>query len=235
MEQSLQTPEQQEWLHKFLGYDFTIEYKPGKENIAADALSRVMTLSWSEPKCHFIEQVRVALQNDNDMTKIKIKCNSGKAPVQYSIRDGLLYWKQRLVIPKNNDLLHKVLFEFHTSPIGGHAGITRTIARIKSQFYWHDMKQDITDYVQKCVVCQQAKTTNTSPAGLLQPLPIPTQVWEDIAMDFITGLHPSFGYTTIMVIVDRLTKYAHFISMKSDYSSKSVAEAFMHNIVKLHG
>ncbi|PNX92889.1 Ty3/gypsy retrotransposon protein [Trifolium pratense] len=175
---------QQQWLHKFLGYDFIIEYKPGKENIAADALSRVMTLAWSEPKCLFIEQV---------------------------------------------------LFEFHTSPIGGHAGITRTIARIKSQFYWPGMKQDITDYVQKCVVCQQAKTINTSPAGLLQPLPIPAQVWEDIAMDFITGLPPSYGNTTIMVIVDRLTKYAHFIAMKSDYSSKSVAEAFMHNIVKLHG
>ncbi|PNY16671.1 retrotransposon-related protein, partial [Trifolium pratense] len=235
MEQSLQTPEQQEWLHRFLGYDFTIEYKPGKENIAADALSRVMTLSWSEPKYHFIEQLKVALQSDHDMSNIIRKCKSGKAPIQYSIRDGLLYWKQRLMIPKDSDLLNKILFEFHTSPIGGHAGITRTIARIKSQFYWQDMKQDITEYVQKCVVCQQAKTTNTSPAGLLQPLPIPAQVWEDIAMDFITGLPPSSGYTTIMVIVDRLTKYAHFIPMKSDYSSKSVAEAFMHNIVKLHG
>jgi hypothetical protein len=235
MEQSLQTPDQQEWLHKFLGYDFTIEYKPGKENLAADALSRVMTLSWSEPKCQFIEQVRAALQNDNHMREILMKCESGKAPVQYTMRDGLLYWKQRLVIPKDNDLLHKVLLEFHTSPIGGHAGITRTLARIKSQFYWPDMKGDIVDYVQKCMVCQQAKTTNTSPAGLLQPLPIPSQVWEDIAMDFITGLPISSGYTTIMVVVDRLTKYAHFVSMKSDYTSKSVAEAFMHNIVKLHG
>jgi hypothetical protein len=97
------------------------------------------------------------------------------------------------------------------------------------------MKKDIVEYVQNCVICQQAKTTNTSPAGLLQPLPIPSQVWEDVAMDFITGLPPSHGYTTIMVVVDRLTKYAHFIAMKSDYTSKSLAELFMHNIVKLHG
>ncbi|GAU41241.1 hypothetical protein TSUD_97760 [Trifolium subterraneum] len=234
MEQSLQTSEQQEWLHKFLGYDFTIEYKPGKENMAADALSRVMTLTWCEPKCQFIEQIREALQNDPQMTDIMLKYALNKAPIQYSMRDGLLYWKQRLVIPRDNDLLHKVLFEFHTPPIGGHAGITRTLARIKSQFYWPDMKQYIVEYVQKCVVCQQAKTTNTSPAGLLQPLPIPSQVWEDIAMDFITGLPLSSGYTTIMVVVDRLTKYAHFIPMRSDYSSKSVVEAFMHNIVKLH-
>jgi hypothetical protein len=94
------------------------------------------------------------------------------------------------------------------------------MTRVKSQFYWPDMKKDIVEYVQNCVICQQAKTTNTSPAGLLQPLPIPSQVWEDVAMDFITGLPPSHGYTTIMVVVDRLTKYAHFIAMKSDYTSK---------------
>ncbi|CAJ2652754.1 unnamed protein product [Trifolium pratense] len=156
MDQSLQTPEQQQWLHKFLGYDFVIEYKPGKENLAADALSRVMTLAW-------------------------------------------------------------------------------TLARIKSQFYWVAMKKDVLEYIQNCVICQQAKTTNTLPAGLLQPLPIPTQVWEDIAMDFITGLPLSYGYTTILVVVDRLTKYAHFLPMKTDYSSKSVAEVFMNRIVKLHG
>ncbi|PNY14541.1 hypothetical protein L195_g011223 [Trifolium pratense] len=235
MDQSLQTPEQQEWLHKFLGYDFTIEYKPGKENMAADALSRLMTLSWSEPQCQIVEQIRAALKNDQNMVEIMLKYVSGKAPIQYTMRDGLLYWKQRLVIPKNNDLLHKILYKFHTSPIGGHAGITRTMSRITSQFYWPDMNKDIWDYVQKCVICQQAKTVHTSPAGLLQPLPIPSQVWEDIAMDFITGLPLSYSYTTIMVVVDRLTKYAHFIPMRSDYTSKSVAEAFIHNIVKLHG
>ncbi|CAJ2662565.1 unnamed protein product [Trifolium pratense] len=141
----------------------------------------------------------------------------------------------RMVIPPKATLIQQILEEFHTSPIGGHAGMTRTLARIKSQFYWSAMKKDIFDYVQNCLVCQQAKTTNTLPAGLLQPLPIPSQVWEDIAMDFITGLPLSFGYTTIMVVVDRLTKYAHFIAMKTDYTSKSVAEAFMHNVVKLHG
>jgi hypothetical protein len=97
------------------------------------------------------------------------------------------------------------------------------------------MKKDIYHYVQSCGVCQQAKTANTVPAGLLQPLPIPSQVWEDVAMDFITGLPLSFGFTTILVVIDRLSKYAHFFPMKIDYSSKSVAEIFMHNIVKLHG
>jgi hypothetical protein len=97
------------------------------------------------------------------------------------------------------------------------------------------MKKDIQQYVQTCVVCQQVKTSNTLPAGLLQPLPIPSQVWDYVAIDFITGLPLSYGYTTILVVIDRLSKYAHFLPMKTDYTSKSVAEIFMHNIVKLHG
>lgn len=109
------------------------------------------------------------------------------------------------------------------------------MARISPQFYWPSLKRDVKEYIQKCVVCQQAKSNNTAPAGLLQPLPIPNQVWEDIAMDFITGLPTSGGFTVIMVVIDRLTKYAHFVPMKADYTSRSVAESFMTNIVKLHG
>ncbi|KAK2367199.1 hypothetical protein QL285_080510 [Trifolium repens] len=236
MDQSLQTPEQQDWLHKFLGYDFVIEYKPGKENLAADALSRLMTLAWTEPQCDFFKLVKAALSVDTKLVEIMQQCaQEGHSLPHYTMKDGLLFWKKRLVIPQQPDLVKKILYEFHTSPIGGHAGIARTLARIKAQFYWPAMRKDITEFVQNCVICQQAKTTTASPAGLLQPLPIPSQVWEDVAMDFITGLPVSHGYTTIMVVVDRLTKYAHFVPMKTDYTSRSVAEAFMNNIVKLHG
>ena len=119
--------------------------------------------------------------------------------------------------------------------MGGHSGVAKTMARVCSQFHWPCMQQDIRQYVQHCSICQQAKTETTHPAGLLQPLPIPNQVWEDIALDFITGLPPSFGYLVIMVVVDRLSKFGHFIPMKSDYNSRVVAEAFVANIVKLYG
>jgi len=97
------------------------------------------------------------------------------------------------------------------------------------------MAQDIKTYIQQCLVCQQAKTTTTLPAGLLQPLPIPNQIWEDLAMDFITGLPLSQGFTVICVVIDRLSKAAHFIPMKQDFTSKLVAELFFKHIVKLHG
>jgi len=154
---------------------------------------------------------------------------------QYTVREGLLYWKDKLVIPMEEALVQRILQEYHSSPIGGHVGITRTLARLKAQFYWPKMQKHVQEYVQNCVICQQAQVSNTLPSGLLQPLPIPQQVWEDIAMNFITGLPIVNVFSVIMVVIDKLTKYAHFLTLKADYSSKTVAEAFMSNIVKLHG
>lgn len=97
------------------------------------------------------------------------------------------------------------------------------------------MKGDFMQFVQQCLICQQAKSSHSLPAGLLQPLLIPQQVWEDVAMDFITGLPNSCGFIAIMVVIVRPSRYSLFVPLKSDYISKIVAEAFMHNIVKLHG
>lgn len=85
------------------------------------------------------------------------------------------------------------------------------------------------------MVCQTSKYSTQKPAGLLQPLPIPTQVWDDVSMDFITGLPPSRGYTTIMVVVDRLSKYAHFASLPSRFDALRVAQLFVNTIVRHHG
>lgn len=236
LDQSLQTPEQQAWLHKFIGYDFQIEYKPGKENQAADALSRVMTLSWSNPENSFLHQLKLELANQEHLQAIVKQClNHTVTDSNYAVKEGLLYWKNRLVLPVESPLIQQVLKEYHASQIGGHAGITRTLARFSAQFYWPKMRADIQKFIEECMICQQAKHLNSLPAGLLQPLPIPNQVWEDVTMDFITGLPMSFRFTVILVVVDRLTKYAHFMPLKTDYNSKSVAEAFMNNVVKLHG
>lgn len=149
--------------------------------------------------------------------------------------NNLLYWKHRQVIPQQPELITKILTEFHSSPIGGHSGVARTKARIASQFFWPTMNKDICYFVSKCLICQQAKTATTHLAGLLQPLPIPNQIWEDIAMDFIIGLPLSNGYTVIFVVIDRLSKYCHFAPLRADYTSSKVAETFMQHFVKLHG
>jgi hypothetical protein len=80
-------------------------------------------------------------------------------------------------------------------------------------FWWKGLKNDVTQFVGQCQVCQQAKSERVHPPALLQPLPIPTRAWEDVSMDFVEGLPKSEGFNTILVVVDRFSKYAHFISL----------------------
>lgn len=97
------------------------------------------------------------------------------------------------------------------------------------------MKKYIQDYVAQCEICQKSKYDALSPAGLLQPLPIPKQIWDDISMDFILGLPKSKGIDTILVVVDRLSKFVHFCGLTHPFSAKQVADLFVRNIVRLHG
>jgi hypothetical protein len=107
---------------------------------------------------------------------------------------------------------------------------------LKTRYWWYGMKQDVTEYVALCDTCQWVKAEHQRPSGLLQPLKIPEWKWEEIRMDFILGLpRTQAGYDSIWVIVDRLTKVAHFISVKTTYSGAKLAELYMSRIVCLHG
>ena len=97
------------------------------------------------------------------------------------------------------------------------------------------MKLDVDSYVKQCSVCQLSKHNNSHPLGLLQPLPIPKGVWQDLSMDFIEGLPKSQGYNVILVVVDRLTKFVHFLLVKHPYIAHSIAQIFLDSVVKLHG
>jgi hypothetical protein len=104
----------------------------------------------------------------------------------------------------------------------------------KVDFYWSGMRKDIRKLIKKCSVCQASKVENIHPAGLLQPLPIPNQSWIDIFMDFIGGLPISHGHSVILVVVDRPTKYGHFLSLSHPYTTLIVANLFFTQVFKLH-
>lgn len=128
-----------------------------------------------------------------------------------------------------------MLQEFHDLVIGGHSGFLRTYKRISAVVFWKGMKKMNRDYVARCETCQQCKTDALSPTGLLTPLPIPQRIWEGISMDFIGGLLKSKGFDTILVVVDRLSNYAHFYLLGHPYNAKQVAELFVREIICLHG
>lgn len=97
------------------------------------------------------------------------------------------------------------------------------------------MHRTVREYMSACDTCQRVKSAMLSPAGLLQPLPIPKHVWEDVSMDFVDGLPRSDGHTSIMVIVDKLTKSAHLVALPHPYTASYVASHFVAHAVKLHG
>ena len=132
-------------------------------------------------------------------------------------------------------MLPQVLQLVHSTPVAGHSGFLKTYQRAKREFYWHGMKSDIKRFVRGCDVCQQIKSETYAPAGLLQPLGIPTNPWTDVSLDFIECLPNSQGFKVILVVVDRLTKYVHFIPISHPYTAVKVTSLYMQYVFKLHG
>ena len=128
------------------------------------------------------------------------------------------------------NLRQEVLAERHKSELN------KMYKDMKRTFWWKDMKRDISIYVSKCPTCQRVKSDQQKPAGLLQPLPVPEGKWDQVSMDFIDGLpRTRKGNDNICVIVDRFTKTAHFIPVKSTRTAQSLAQIYYKEIVRLHG
>lgn len=154
---------------------------------------------------------------------------------KFSWLGGQLQRKGRLVVGNDQPLRLKIIELFHNSSAVGHSGILATYKRLSSLFYWPNMEKQIRNYIHKCDACQRFKYDNSASSGLLQPLPIPEAAWSQVSLDFIEGLPLSHGKSTILVVVDRLTKYAHFMCLTHPYSALTVAQAFLDHVFKLHG
>lgn len=224
-----------------LGFDYTIIHKKGSENRAADALSRQQEVESScaavtiiQPE--WMKEVIVSLEGDKEAEKLinQLSIDKSSSP-PFSLDNGLLRHNQRIYVGRNGNLKTRIIEQLHSIGLGGHSRITGTYRRVSLYFYWPNIRTDIQSYVQQCDICQKHKTENVATPGLLQQLPIPNGAWQDISMDFITGLPKSEGYTIIWVIVDRFTKFGHFIPLQHLIEAKILAQLFLDNIAKLHG
>lgn len=224
-----------------LGYSYEILYKPGKQNRAADALSRIheteaQCLGLTVPHCEFLNKLKIICQSDPAYQKL---CQSvQQTPSQFphfQFIGDMLFFKGKVYIPSNSPVKYTLMEEFHASLLGGHSGVTKTLGRLKDNVYWEGMQADVAEFVKACIICQQTKIPAHLPYGLLQPLPIPENVWEDVSLDFIVGL-PSFqNNTTILVVVDRLSKAAHFGMLPTNFTAVRVAELFAKMVSCVHG
>jgi hypothetical protein len=202
---------------KLFGYDNEIIYKKGKDNVVVDALSRkyedegslfslsFIVLDWLQVVCqewlqdpkisHMIQQLKV-----NSIVSLGKSWNNDE-----------LHYKGCLYLSNQSQLKSTVLSELHVAPTAGHSGFTKSYDRVKRSFFWDGMKHDVHNFVEECDVCQHKKGETVKAPSALQPLSIPPAIWRDISMDFIVGLPKSRNKSVIMVVLDRLSKYAYFM------------------------
>jgi hypothetical protein len=255
---------QRRWLELIKDYELEIHYHLGKANVVADALSHkvschCLTVKTSDNTlCQEMEKLNLELiqqgalsqlklesvllqrimdaQKDNEgMKHIHEKIEAGKAKCFRKDDQGIVWFNNRIVVPKNEEIRQQILNEAHLSRYFIHPGSTKMYHDLKQHYWWTKMKIEIARYVARCDTCRRVKAIHMKTAGPLQSLPIPTWKWEDISMDFIVGLpRTAKWYDSIWVIIDRLTKIAHFLLVKTYYPVLTYAELYIARILSLH-
>ncbi|KAI3795060.1 hypothetical protein L1987_37704 [Smallanthus sonchifolius] len=231
------------WLELLKDYDCEIIYHPGKANVVAGALSRkdvptpirvkACQLVVTSDVMKEIEKAQDEALKEENIKKERMVGQQDK--LEYNTL-GVRTRFGRVWIPMGGELRTKILDEAHKSRYSIYPGTNKMYQDLRKEYWWPGMKYEVTKYVSKCLTCSQVKAEHQKPYGKIQPLDIPEWKWEHITMDFITKLpRTAKSHDTIWVIVDRLTKSAHFLPIRETFSSERLAEVFIREVVARHG
>ncbi|GKA72643.1 putative reverse transcriptase domain-containing protein [Tanacetum coccineum] len=240
---------QRRWFELLSDYDCEIRYHPGKVNVVADALSRkerikplrvrvlVMTIGLNLPK-QILEAQTEALKPENLIAKdVEGMLRQGLTKEKLEPRaEGTLCLNNRSWLSRYGDLRTLIMHESHKSKYYIHPGSDKMYQDLKQLYWWPNMKADIAAYVSRCLTCSKVKAEHQKPSGLLVQPEIPEWKWEKITMNFVTILPKTAnGYDTIWVIVDRLTKSAHFLPIRETDLMEKLMKLYMKEVVTRHG
>jgi hypothetical protein len=256
---------QRRWLELIKDYDLGINYHPGKANLVADALSHrtyligliVETMPFD--LCEELDKLNLRLTVNTGLVTMEldsmlsldirkgqmegeklqeIKRNIAKGKSLGFIEDeqGVLWYKRKICVSDDKEIKNLILREAHNSAYSIHLGGNKMYQDLKLSYWWYGMKCNIAEYVTLHDTCQRVKAEHQRTTGLSQPPKVTEWKWEEIGMDFILGLpRIQKGYDSIWVIVDRLTKVAHFIPVRTTYTRPQLVEFYIARIIYLHG
>ena len=244
----------------FAEFDFEIQYRPGRQNGVADALSRRPVAAEETSATATAAPVTVTprstqgwlelLRRDRDFANIIATLEKTiehpspalqRAAERYVLRNGELIFKDggRRCVPfgvGDNRPRRDLLADHHDAPLAGHKGETYTLELLQRRFYWPRMRRDVVRYVRSCEVCLASKAWSGKTPGLLQPIEVPTQRWESVGMDFVGPLRATRrGNDMILVIIDRLTRRVRLAAMSQRATAQEVAQMFFDEVVTSFG
>jgi hypothetical protein len=222
---------QSRWLEFLSEYDFDIKHINGKENKVVDALSRrvhelhdrTIIMYQVDLKDRIAEASKIDFHYKELVAKLQ-QGNLQQKIEEYKLdNDEILKYRGRIYVPNSQELKNMILGEMHNVPYDGHPRYQITIAAVKSQYYWPGMKKEVAYFISRCLECQKVKAEHRHPVGFLQPLPILEWKWEVLTMDFITKMpRKNKKHYSIMVVVDKLTKDAHFIPVNLTHKAANI-------------
>ncbi|GJY89992.1 RNA-directed DNA polymerase [Tanacetum coccineum] len=227
-------PRHAKWVETLQDFSFVIRHKAGSANSVADALSRrPALLSSTSFQVSGFAPFAHLYQDDPDFKELWDKCHGGIFR-DFVRRDGFLFKGHRLCVPVSSSR-EAIILECHQGALAGHFGRAKTAALVGDRFFWPKLARDVQKVINRCRVCHIAKTQHTN-QGLYTPLPTPEGPWEDVSIDFVLGLPlTQRKKDSIMVVVDRFSKMAHFIPCSKTFDASQVARLYFAEIVRLHG
>jgi hypothetical protein len=253
------------WMDLLNHYNYVISYHPGDRNSAVDTLSRkgehvpqnpeedlpttlfpperfqeiatkIAQLDDHEYIDVIIAIIKEAMQSDQQIQEqTRTLLPSVTLPDTVTLLNGLAYYSERIYVPEDNTIRAAIMRLYHDSPIAGHLGQQGTLELVQRMYWWQGQSTYVRDYVKGCHTCTQQKHRNQQTLGSLHMLPTLEGPWEWTQSDHIVGLPRSGEYDAIYVVMDRLTKMAHFIPAHTSDTAEDLVQLHLRHVWKHHG